>query len=62
MVVFMADNNPYLHKREIGSLASLTKSHQLVDLMTKHEVDYVNLPATDIRVEAHHQDGNWDDL
>jgi hypothetical protein len=29
--------------------------------MTKHEVDYVDLPATDIRVEVH-EDGNWDDI
>jgi hypothetical protein len=59
-MVLVADNAPYHHKREIGSLASLTKS-QLVDLMTKHEVNYVDLPATDIRVEVH-QDGNWDDI
>lgn len=41
------------------STQNATKS-QLVDLMTKHEVDYVDLPATDIRVEVH-EDGNWDD-
>jgi hypothetical protein len=39
------DNAPYHHKRGIPSLASLTKK-QLLDLATKHDVEYIELPMS----------------
>ncbi len=42
-MVLVADNAPYHHKREIGSLASLSKK-KLVELMMKHSVEYIDLP------------------
>jgi hypothetical protein len=50
-MVLVADNAPYHHKREIGSLASLTKS-KLIDMMEEHEVDFIDIPATDVRYNA----------
>lgn len=44
IMVTVLDNAPYHHKREIGSLQSMKKD-DLVDLMLKHEVDYVDLPV-----------------
>ena len=41
-IVLVADNAPYHHSREIDSLASLTKK-KLVEMMQKHEVEYINL-------------------
>ena len=50
-MLLVADNAPYHHKRNIGSLASLSKK-QLVELIAKHEVEYVDLPITsDARLE-----------
>ena len=44
-MVLVADNAPYHHKREIGSLGSISKK-PLVDLMVTHEVQYIELPIT----------------
>ena len=50
-MLLVADNAPYHHKRNIGSLASLSKK-QLVELIAKHKVEYVDLPITsDSRLE-----------
>jgi hypothetical protein len=44
------------HKRTIGSLASLTKK-KLIEMMVKHDVEYIDLPITDSRLE-HANDEN----
>jgi hypothetical protein len=55
-MVLVADNAPYHHKRVIGSLASLTKK-KLIEMMVKHDVEYIDLPLTDSRLE-HANDEN----
>lgn len=56
----IADNAPYHHKREIGSLASLKKAN-LVNLMVKHNVEYVDLPMTSTgRYELAEKEGDED--
>ena len=57
-MVLIADNAAYHHKWEIGSIASLTKM-KLIDLMQKHEVEYIDLPLNDLRWDylQEHQDG-----
>jgi transposase len=49
-MVLVADNAAYHHKRVIGSLASLSKK-KLIEMMTKYEVDYLDLPLTESRFE-----------
>ena len=44
-MVLVADNAPYHHARDIGSLASLTKP-KLVGMMEKLKVEYIDLPIT----------------
>lgn len=44
-MVLVLDNALYHHKREIGSLGNLTKK-ELVQLMIKYNVEYVDLPLT----------------
>ena len=41
----VADNVPYHHKREIGSLSSISKK-ALVLLIQKREVEYIDIPIT----------------
>jgi hypothetical protein len=55
--ILVADNAPYHHKRTIGSLASLTKK-KLIQLMIEHNVEYVDLPLTDFRLEFANDDSN----
>jgi transposase/ribosomal protein L30E len=50
-MVLVADNAPYHHKRQIGSLASLSKS-KLLDMMETHGCDYVDIPVSDRRFDA----------
>jgi len=42
-MVLVMDNAAYHHKRPIGSLASIKKK-DLVNLMSEHQVEYINLP------------------
>ena len=49
-MVLVADNAPYHHKRKIGSLASLSKK-QVIELMVKHEVEWIELPMNDIQMQ-----------
>ena len=42
-MILIADNEPYHHKRDIGSLASL-KRENIVNLMVTYDVEYVDLP------------------
>ena len=49
-MILVADNAPYHHKRKIGSLASLSKK-QIIDLMVQHEVEWLELPLNDLRLE-----------
>ena len=42
-MTLVADNAPYHHKRVISSLSSLNKKN-LVELMKKHKVEYIDLP------------------
>ena len=59
-MILIADNAPYHHKREIGSLASLKKGN-LVNLMVKHNVEYVDLPMTSTgRSELAEKEGDED--
>jgi hypothetical protein len=44
-MILVADNTPYHHKQEIGSLQAVTKK-KLLDMMVKYEVDAVDLPVT----------------
>ena len=44
-MILVADNAPYRHKRKIGLLASLPKNN-LISLMIKHDVEYIDLPIT----------------
>ena len=41
-LMLVTDNASYHHAREFGSLLSYSKS-KLIDLMTKHKVNYINL-------------------
>jgi transposase len=50
IMILVANNAAYHHKREIGSLQSTTKK-KLLDMMVKYEVDTVDLPATDSQFE-----------
>ena len=47
-MVLVADNAPYHHPRQIGSLASLTKS-KLLETMETHGGDYVDVPPSALR-------------
>ena len=44
-MILVADNAPYHHKRDIGSLGSLSKK-QMLELMRKHNVEWLDLPLT----------------
>ena len=62
VMVLVADNAPYHHSRPIGSLASLTKC-EVVQLMVKHGVDYVDLPMTSSsRIELASEEDDLEDL
>lgn len=50
-MVLIADNAPYHHKREIGSLGSLPKS-KIVDLMEKWDCDHIKMAMTETRADA----------
>lgn len=50
-MVLVCDNAAYHHCREIGSFGSSTKN-QMVDLCIKHNVEYIDVPATDRRIAA----------
>lgn len=54
-MVLVADNAPYHHSREIGSLSGLKKI-ELVDLMEKWECNEIELPLTDERLKALEED------
>ena len=43
VMVLVADNAPYHHKRIIGSLASVNKKN-MVEMMVEHGVEYLDLP------------------
>ena len=47
-MILVADNAPYHHKRQIGSLATITKK-DMVALMKEHNVKYIDLPWNDSR-------------
>ena len=49
-MVFVADNAPYHHAREIGALGGLTKP-KLTALMVKHGCTYLDIPESDKRNE-----------
>ena len=44
-MVLVCDNAPYHHKREIGSLANLSKAKTL-NLMQEYNVESIDLPLT----------------
>ena len=44
-MILVADNAPYHHARDIGSLASQSKK-KIVDDMEKYGVDYIDIPLT----------------
>ena len=48
-MILVADNAPYHHQREIGSLASVTKKN-LVAMMADFEVDRIDLPIKEERM------------
>ena len=50
-MVLVADNAPYHHSRQIGSLASLSKS-KLIDLMITEGCDFIDVPLSDLRYSA----------
>jgi transposase len=49
-MVLICDNAPYHHKREIGSMDKKTKK-QLVEMMAKDDVNYIELPVREDRTE-----------
>lgn len=49
-MILVADNAPYHHSREIGSLASLSKK-KILEMMEQDNVEWIELPLTDSRVE-----------
>ena len=51
-MVMIADNAPYHHSREVGSLASLKNKKELVTLMEKWECNGIEIPLTSERVDA----------
>jgi hypothetical protein len=60
-MILVADNAAYHHKRVIGSLASLSKKN-LIEMMAKHDVDYIDLPLTKLRLDYANDDhDNIDD-
>jgi transposase len=50
IMVLVADNAPYHHKRVIGSLASVSKK-KIVEMMIEQGIEYINLPLTDKRMK-----------
>ena len=60
-MVLITDNAPYHHAREIGTLSSYSKK-KLLNIMTAHDVDYIDLPfTTEERYELIAQSENEDD-
>lgn len=49
-MVLVADNAPYHHQREIGSLANVTKK-KLIEMMKEDGVDWIELPLTEPRIK-----------
>ena len=49
-MILVADNAPYHHAREIGSLASLKKG-ELVSMMEEMDIDHIDLPYTQERMD-----------
>ena len=59
-MLLIADNAPYHHSREIGSLGSLSKKAMVI-MMTDHEVEYIDLPlVSDLCSELSKLDGHDD--
>ena len=54
-MVLVADNAPYHHKREIGTLSGLKKK-ELVLLMVQHNVQYIDVPLTPKRMAQFEDD------
>jgi hypothetical protein len=54
-MILVADNAAYHHKRVIGSLASLSKK-KLIEMMVKYNVEYIDLPLTDSRLDFANDD------
>ena len=48
-MILVADNAPYHHRREIGSLSIVTKNN-LVAMMANFEVDHIDLPINKERM------------
>lgn len=62
-LVLIANNVAYHHKCKIGSIASLSKK-KLIELMEKHEVEYIDLPLTEARwdyLNEHQEDQDLED-
>ena len=60
-MVLIADNEPYHHSREIGTVSNLTKT-KLVDLMIEVEVDYCNVSLIEKQVDAFQdEEDDYDD-
>jgi hypothetical protein len=59
MMILVCDNAPYHHKREIGSMNTKTKK-ELLDMMTKDEVDWIELPLNTERSEYMDENGAED--
>jgi hypothetical protein len=56
-MVLVADNAPYHHSRQIGSLASLSKS-KLINMMTTEGCNFIDVPSSDLRYSTI----NWGDV
>lgn len=59
-MVLVADNAPYHHKREIGSLSGLSKA-KILELMVKYDVEYLDLSiSNDERRKLAEKEGHVD--
>ena len=59
-MILVADNAPYHHKRDIGSLGSLSKK-QMLELMRHHNVEWLDIPlTTDERLDLVGREGEED--
>jgi hypothetical protein len=50
-MLVVLDNAPYHHKREIGSLGSMTKA-ELIAVCLQHNVEYIDVTLNDARMKA----------
>ena len=52
MMVLVADNAPYHHRQQIGNILSMKKS-DLVKIIKKYKINYLDIPLTEERIEAY---------